>query len=61
MKKVKVAFLDTDKIDIKERKKVKKFNTSGPKTSCVPLKNSEGIKSGRGSRWREKKLEVERI
>ena len=39
---------------------MKRFNTSGAKSSCIPLKNPERVRRGRETRAMDEELAVEK-
>ena len=43
-RRVKIGFLDADKVDRMGREKVKLFSAPGSKTSSIPLKNPERVR-----------------
>ena len=55
-RRVKIGFLDTNKVDRMGRKKVKWFSAPGSKTSSTPLKNLERVRGREGAGGVEGKL-----
>ena len=45
-RRVKIGFLDAEKVDWMGREKVKQFSAPGSETSSIPLKNPERVRGG---------------